>query len=820
MKPLSERQKDGLALLLICLLSLAFLYKVVFTGGVFLPADVLLVMNPWRHAAREQFPDFRQPQNPLLDVIQQYYPWRTYAVRTLRGGEIPLWNPHAFCGTPFVANLQSAIFYPLNLIFFVTSVGRGFGFGALAHLFIIGASTYLLLRHWRLSRPAGLLGAVTFTFNGYFVAWMEYPSISLWTGAWLPLILLLFDKAVEQRSLRWTTLAGAVLGIQFLGGHLNTSFYVLLGLTAYAAFKTINVQCPMSNVQLPVTSPACRSLVIGHWLLVIGLGFALSAVQLLPTFELGQRSTRSVGHGYEEVVVNGLPLHHLITFLAPKFFGDGKDTVWWAGFSEVKTPLNFIETTGYVGVLPLAFALFAVCFYRHRHVYFFGGLALFCLLIAMGTPLYALFFYLVPGFKQLAAPARILYLHAFCLAVLAAFGAEQLARINKSETRHAHLRFGILFAVLALLALLGGVWRFSNFFFADELLEYETVQVVWSVVFIGATVLVMGCQGAQKVSRSRSGGERRRARAKAPWGVIAVGIAVVDLFVFGTGFNPVCDARILDITPKSVERLRADRSPHRILSFAPPDDPRGFLHWMPPNTPTTFGLSDIQGSDSLVVKQYQEFLAAVQPGAPTHDFRNYNSPLVNLLNVKYVLTEAALDPSRWERVAEDDVILYRNRRVLPRTFLAHRARVKRNRSEMLDALTQTHFDPRQEVLLEEEPGVSLPDVPSEKITETKLTNYRPNRAVVQTRSKDAAILTFADVWYAGWRASVDGAPRPVLRADGTLRGVTLPSGEHEVAFVYHPTSFRLGAFCSLVGIAGIAALGGWGTRLRRLTRGG
>jgi hypothetical protein len=824
MKRFSERQQDALALLLIFLLAVAFLHKVVFTGGVFLPADLLLVMNPWRHTARELFPDFERVQNPLLDVIQQYYPWRLYAVRTLRGGEIPLWNPHAFCGTPFVANLQSAIFYPLNLIFFLTSVGRGFGFSALLHLFLAGTFTYLLLRHWKLRRTAALLGAVTFMFNGYFIAWMEFPTISLWTGAWLPLILLLFDKSIEQRHIRWAVAAGVIVGIQFLGGHLNTSFYVLFGLTAYAAFRAVAGQRVNGSMDQWIhairnTHHVTRhpSLVTRHWSLTMLVGFALSAVQLLPTFELAQRSTRSVAHQYHEVVVNGLPLHHLITFLAPNFFGNDKDIKWWAGFPEVGTPLNFIETTGYVGVLPLAFALLAICFCRHRHVYFFAGLALFSLLIAMGTPLYAVFFYLVPGFKQLAAPARILYLLDFCLALLAAFGAEQL-RHTPHATRHTqYLRFCFLFPLLALAALAAAVLEFPAFFFHEELYLYEIVQVGWSVVFIGAAVLVIGYQLAQRSPLSRSVGEGAGVRAgKAPWGIIAVAITVADLFLFGIHFNPVCDARILDVTPESVKSLRADRSPHRLLSLAPPGDAKGFLHWMPPNTPMIYELSDVQGSDSLVVKQYLDALRAVQPDAPTHDFRNVNAPFINLLNVKYVLTEASLDPAQWEVVSNDDVTVYRNRRVLPRAFLVSRMRVKRNRDDLLHALAQPDFQPEREVLLEEELPLETED---EAQGEARITRYRPNRAEIETRSAAPAVLVFSETWYAGWRAAVDGKPQRVLRANGALRAVALTAGEHKIAWAYHPSAFRLGAFWSLMAMACIGAVGVCGVIPRRATRG-
>jgi hypothetical protein len=416
------------------------------------------------------------------------------------------------------------------------------------------------------------------------------------------------------------------------------------------------------------------------------------------------------------------------------------------------------------------------------------------LLIAMGTPLYAVFFYVVPGFKSLAAPARILYLLTFCLSILAAFGAEKLGSLHNTQhaTRNTqHVRFCLLFAALSLAALAAAVLKYAEFFFHRELSEYEFVQLRWSVVFIGATVLVLGCQVAQ--------------RWNAPWGIISVGLIVADLFLFGLSFNPVCDARILDVVPKSIERLRAERSFDRILSFAPPDDPKGFLRWMPPNTPTIYGLFDVQGSDSLVVRRYQEFLRTIQPGAPTHDFRNFHSSLIDLLNVKYVLTEMELDSQRWERVSDDDLPIYRNRNALPRTFLTHRAQVKRNHQEVLQAISQPNFEPEQEVLLEEQPRDPLPADTSTEGDEAKLTEYRPNRALVRAQARRPGVLVFSDTAFAGWRVAVDGQPRPLLRANGALRAVTLSEGEHTISFAYHPTSFRFGAFWSFAAVTFIVA---------------
>src|SRR5580700_4700849 len=46
------------------------------------------------------------------DTVTQIVPWFTFEAREFSKGHLPLWNPYSFCGTPFVANLSSACFYP------------------------------------------------------------------------------------------------------------------------------------------------------------------------------------------------------------------------------------------------------------------------------------------------------------------------------------------------------------------------------------------------------------------------------------------------------------------------------------------------------------------------------------------------------------------------------------------------------------------------------------------------------------------------------------------------------------------------------------
>src|SRR3989344_6689653 len=103
--------------IIICLL---FIYRqVIFEGKILFPSNFLAqVYSPWRTG---KFPGWETgiPHKPIGDdQIRLFYPERTFANEMLTKNTIPLWNPYNFSGTPFLADLQSAVFYPLNILYF------------------------------------------------------------------------------------------------------------------------------------------------------------------------------------------------------------------------------------------------------------------------------------------------------------------------------------------------------------------------------------------------------------------------------------------------------------------------------------------------------------------------------------------------------------------------------------------------------------------------------------------------------------------------------------------------------------------------------
>lgn len=790
-KSLSPRTRTGVVLAALFLLAAGFLWKVVLLGQVLLPADVLLLMTPWRDYARERFPDFREAQNGMFDPLQQYYPWRLFAVRSLREGHLPLWNPYMLCGTPFLANLLSAVLYPPNLLFAMVPVGKGFGYSALLHLTLVGWGMFFFLREIGLRRgPAGV-GAAAFTFNGFFVAWLEYPNVSLWVGSWLPWILFLWERAWQRRSGPWLAAASLVLGLQFTGGHAQISFYVVLGFFLYALFRLLSSEA--------TGRPALRRILSAlalYLLLPLALAGLLGAPQLLPSFEMAAHSDRQ-NVSLEAVRRNALPPAQLLClYLLPNLFGNSRfHNLYWGNF-------NFIEMSGYVGVTTFLAALLTLPLFRRPPreqqacAGFFWGLAGLCLLLALATPVYALFFYLVPGFRQLTAPARILYLHAFALAALAALGVAWGEGEGKEGADRRTLAIflraaagGLAFAIVLTMRF------FADFFREERIRGLELRGVGLTALWAALTLAWIGLRGRFRPTL---------------WTAGLGGLILLDLLAFGLGFNPTVPAEMLYFeTP--VIRYLCDHLGLQRMATTAEAGPRAALEWMPPNTQMVYGLRSIQGSDSLTLAQFTELVQACAPGARNPDWATLDRPLVDLLGVRYILTPRELPPQRFPRVLTDRrTHLYENPQALPRAFTLPQARFLPDLTAVREAMAEPDFDPRAAVLLEGSPpqplrkgGNSSAPVAFSVAEET------PNRVTAKgtVSQPSGAWLVLSDTYYPGWWVYVDGRRQPLRRAYGTLRAVRLEAGSHEVRFVYQPTSFRVGVFLALVAWSGLVGVG-------------
>ena len=812
------------ASILLAGLLLVFFLTPILRREVLSPADLLLKSAPWRQAAP---PDF-EPANALLsDYVYQMRPWRAFTVSSLKAGRIPLWDPHNYAGAPFLGNGQSAVLYPLNMLFLILPDATAALLGAMARLFIAGLFAYLFGRVIGLSVLGATITSLGFAFSGFLVVWLLYPMGGN-VAIWLPALFLAGEGIVRRPTVTRSVALAAIVCIQFLGGHPETSLHLLLAVTLYVCWRL---------GMLFREDRDWRQL--GHRLApfvgALLLGTAGAAVQLLPLGEYILESAK-----FQERLALAPPLWFvprprvlaMVALVCPYCFG-----------SHLRGDLplgvllgvgNFNESNGgYVGLVSLVLAGFAIALGARRGLDLFflvlGGLA-FCVAYAI-PPVFNLI-HALPLFR-VSVNTRLLLLLAFALSVLAGRGTDLLMAAPEASARRIVRRvLTILVAAIAAVAIVAGSLLFTVLNFRERILEEagarivakagrETFQqspepylallpryydrLVRLLVREGTgRVVLLALTGLAIILAVRPVSGRRRLAWMLP------GILVLDLFSFGRNYNPSIPLDRDYPSHGAIEFLRNQPGLFRVLAL------NGGL---PPNTNAVYGLNDIRGYSSLETEAYHRFLAATGEYPQHHQrhlnilyFSGFESRLIDLVNVKYLISDRGLQHPKLTPVWEGGAYVYENRSALPRAFLVYRTRVLHDGSALERALRDPTFNPSEIVLFEREgPTVSglVDSMPTVRIAE-----YQPEHVVVEASSRYDAVLVLADSWFPGWKATIDGVPTKILRGDLLLRAVSIPAGNHRVVFDYSPDSFRLGVMVSLFALL-IAISLGLVPRLRR-----
>jgi hypothetical protein len=219
------------------------------------------------------------------------------------------------------------------------------------------------------------------------------------------------------------------------------------------------------------------------------------------------------------------------------------------------------------------------------------------------------------------------------------------------------------------------------------------------------------------------------------------------------------------------------------------------------------GLSDIQGYNPVHVARYDNLVSALNGHSQNYHHTDVfdtglDSPLLDLLNVRYVVMPATLASDevsphfdrQLELVhADDRVHIFENPGALPRAWLVHAAQ-QLTPGESAQALNTV--DPRRVAILEDAPPpLAEPDDPS--ADEVQVASYADDRIVWRARTSAAALLVTSEVTYPAWHAYLDGQPVPIRTADIALRGVDVSPGQHVIEMRYESTALRAGLAISL-----------------------
>jgi hypothetical protein len=569
-------------LLLLVLAMIPFWSALLHPNRIALSVDILSnVSSPWDAA-----PVRARPLNGLQgDGVLLLAPMQHFTRASLAASRFPLWNPYALGGSPFFANDQSAVLYPLNVLTLPLPFTTGWALTAVTKLFLAGIGTYVYTRTLGVRRISATFGAVAFMESAPIVNWVHWPLVGV--AICLPWLFWDVERlhgATGPRRADWSVFLAGVVATQFYGGHVETSLHILLATGLYVVYHAIQRR-----------RNALRSLALCA--AAGGLGVALGAFQLLPTLAIIRPSAIAEDRALQDVFQ--LPLSYLTAWVIPFFWGSG---VFPAPNLEWGIR-NAYETTGYVGVPCLILACGAWWTNHARRgtsAFFVALIVLACALVYEGVPILGALAGL--PFVRQALNIRLVLVIGFALSVLAALGLDglltKLAAMPDTEVAFPSWRGRALLAggaVMALLAFRVTPHAITTLFRAIAPYRDIPNHAAWDALWGGiAAIWVLATLGTLALLV-------RRAVPAQAGSVALLLLLIADLAAYGAHINPTEDARLLFPETPTVARFRQTIGTDR---FA------GSLGALRPNAGTWLGLNDLRAYEPTANRRITDYLAA------------------------------------------------------------------------------------------------------------------------------------------------------------------------------------------------------------------
>lgn len=774
-KPRSRRLRGLIVFLAILVPQLALFAPSLVGARILLPLDVLTVGTAWIAEGEPLHRD--EAQDPILsDLVFVTELNRRFAVSEVRAGRLPLWSPYGYCGAPFLASNQPALFSPFRLLDYAWPGPEAIAWGQVLKALFAGLGAYFFLRRvQRVSFVAATAAASAFPLCGYMILWAGCPLSNV--AAWLPWILWATDAAVRRPFALGTIGLGLATSGALLSGHAANAGHVLLTSGLFAGWRLFDLH-KGRGLNSRVALLPLAALVSG-WI----AGFALSAPQLLPTLEYMQQSARIASRAEGEVETPPEGVVSLFQVALPYALG-----------SREKGAATLVRTTrfeggpaAYAGLLallvlaPLAFAHRA----RRSAAVFFAVLGAFALVPLVGVPYLQSIFSLPP--LLYLRNNRFTLVTAFSILVLAAFGLDALVR---GHVRPRPWQW-VTILVCAYLAFICAKRVVDPSSLGDSAAvvawfrRYDSLGLATALAAIAAWFCV-----------------RRSSDAPVRLAWILSGVLVLELTINAWGVNPQCERELYYPRLQVLSEIEK-REPGRMVG----------VDCIAPNLAQVHGLLDVRGYDAADPLRIVEVLRAGRderappeiPYARTMQHVPKNpSGISDMLALRWVVLRGS--PPAGEEVAftGGGYSLFENTNALPRAYLPARVEVVPDKARRLELLGSSAFDPRAVAYVERELPLALATPARGTV---KIVEDEASRVVIDMALETSGLVVLADSYDAGWKARIDGVEAPVLVTNHALRGVCVPAGARRLEFRYEPLSFAIGlwiAAFALVVMAGTA----------------
>jgi len=628
-----------------------------------------------------------------------------------------------------------------------------------------------------------------------FVTWLYGGhDAKMYVIALLPLAFAFLEMGMDKPRFYKFACLGAVMGFLILTSHVQMAYYAYWAIGLYFLFR------------LFTDGDKSRARIVkrtAFFIIAVIIALTMGAVQLLPSYKFTTSQSVRAGEertGYEHATSFAMHFEETAGMIVPSFpginFTDGRidkqGVTYWG-----KNPFKL--NTEYHGIVTIIFALMALIACSDKSKWFFLGIALLSLIYSLGatTPIYRLFYALIPGVKNFRAPSMMIFLFCFAFVVLASKFISSLLDEKTSLKREGKRLFyavGIIIVIAVIISVMG-----RGFFELWQGIFYRTIpdnkadamianvpyfiSDLWRVVIL-ISVSLMGVWMLLS----------KKIKSLAFVFLVALVIFIDESYVDSKFITVIDPMRYSESAPdQTVQEIKNKMSesdmPFRVL---------GLFSGKSANYYAMFGIQAADGMHNNELQTYERFKGGrfyqnfislwidknnfIPEGLAQNNF-------LKVAGVKYIILPTGQGRTQ----------LFENKYALDRAFIVHDCVTLNNDSEAVEMMKDSSFDPAQKVIITGDINYSC--VESNGESEIKNFTYTKNGITILADFHAPGFLVLTENHVPFWKADLDGEPVNIHKAYGTFMAVECPEGNHQINFTFRSLPYEKGKKLTLASLA-------------------
>ena len=762
--------KNQLAFAILMIIPMLMLYRMIFFGEIVGANDELQ----------------RYPINQWRDTFVDNH------------SEFPQWYPNLFSGMP---SYGGYIYTPADptrpiqdTIFFNKGIKIWF------FLVFCSLGMFFFLRSLSVSVFGAIIGGLLTGLTPYSFGLINAGHLNkIFAMAFIPWLLIYFFKIMNKPTVKSILLFSLVSAFQLWANHPQIVYYTWMLIGFYYCWDT-GSSIKEKNFSFVGSSKKFGGIIAG-----LLLSLAMVSDPYIEIFSFQKHSNRGApsvldNSGQTESGTNwnyatSWSFHpkETLSFLYPYHYGlqspstaaDLQSAAYW-GF------MQFTQSTHYLGLIAIILSILSALITKPDKIdLFFWVTSLLALITGFGSYfpiLFEPFYSYFPFFSKFRVPSMIYILLAVTVPFLAARGFDRIMMaMDDSDILKKSLYVAGGIAGLSIILLIIGETTFTFKKLGEP--NYNPA-VLSQIISARVELFNKGLLLALLISGSVLGLIWAVINKKVSPNLFGFGIiclVVLDLWIVNLEFlklNPPRNMNRYFQEDAIVKHLISDSSYFRIFpveSFST----NKFSYW---------NIESIGGYRPLKLRHYQDLIDATKALSRRKDPDKRAVPFIvrpqilNMLNVKYVLTNQKINSSSVTLVPNFNSGIYKNQNVLPKAWIIGKTISVSSQNESLEQTLLPGFNPSETAIVVDYVGPTLDQKVDGKV---EVISHYENKIKLNCNSTTGGLMVLSEIYYKpGWKAFVNEEEVPIYQTNHVLRSINIPSGESSIIFEYDTKLWR------------------------------